>query len=98
MIPADSLFLVGPMGAGKTTIGRNLAKLLQREFVSAISHLNSRAGEEHESLLLLHWDMAQYARRRERDVVSALMPIAAATVDRNKLFTRGARRSPPHPT
>lgn len=72
--------------------------LLQREFAAAVAHLNSCAAElSRERLLLLHWDMAQYARRRERDVVSALMPVAAAAVDRTRLFTRGARRRPPPP-
>ncbi|MHB8744515.1 MAG: shikimate kinase, partial [Sulfuricaulis sp.] len=29
---ADNVFLIGPMGAGKSTIGRHLAELLGKEF------------------------------------------------------------------
>jgi len=33
MNPSANLFLVGPTGAGKTTIGRRVAELLQLPFV-----------------------------------------------------------------
>ena len=38
------LFLVGMMGAGKTTIGRSLARLLNREFVDLDHELEARCG------------------------------------------------------
>ncbi|HWL28475.1 MAG TPA: shikimate kinase [Burkholderiaceae bacterium] len=38
------VFLVGMMGAGKTTIGRNLARILNREFVDLDHELESRCG------------------------------------------------------
>jgi len=38
------IFLVGMMGAGKTTIGRHLAKALNREFVDLDLALESRCG------------------------------------------------------
>ena len=31
----DNIFLIGPMGAGKTTIGRQLARSLKMEFVDS---------------------------------------------------------------
>src|SRR3546814_3614442 len=40
----QSLFLVGMMGAGKTTIGRQLARLLNREFVDLDQELEARCG------------------------------------------------------
>lgn len=40
----QSIFLVGMMGAGKTTIGRQLAKLLNREFVDLDQELEARCG------------------------------------------------------
>ena len=38
------IFLVGMMGAGKTTIGRALAKLLGREFIDLDHELEARCG------------------------------------------------------
>ena len=38
------IFLVGMMGAGKTTLGRQLAKLLNREFVDLDLALEARCG------------------------------------------------------
>jgi shikimate kinase len=44
-LPYDSpLFLVGMMGAGKTTIGRSLARILNREFVDLDHELEARCG------------------------------------------------------
>ena len=41
-----SVFLVGPMGAGKTTVGRLLAKHLQREFVDSDWYVQSQTGAD----------------------------------------------------
>lgn len=44
-LPYDRpLFLVGMMGAGKTTIGRGLARLLNHEFVDLDHELEARCG------------------------------------------------------
>jgi len=39
-----SIFLIGPMGAGKTTIGRTLATRLDKTFVDADRELEERTG------------------------------------------------------
>ena len=39
-----NIFLVGPMGAGKTTIGRQLADLLRWEFVDSDHEIEARTG------------------------------------------------------
>lgn len=44
MSKADNIFLIGPMGAGKTTIGRQLAAMLKRRFVDADHVIESRTG------------------------------------------------------
>ncbi|MBP2279975.1 shikimate kinase [Psychrobacter sp. PL19] len=41
-----SVFLVGPMGAGKTTIGRLLAKQLGRTFVDSDWYIESQTGAD----------------------------------------------------
>jgi shikimate kinase len=38
------IFLVGPMGSGKTTIGRRVAKSLRKNFVDADQELERRTG------------------------------------------------------
>jgi shikimate kinase len=38
------VFLIGPMGAGKTTIGRRLAQVLRRDFFDSDQEIEQRAG------------------------------------------------------
>lgn len=40
----ENLFLVGPMGAGKTTVGRHLADLLLCDFVDSDCEIEQRTG------------------------------------------------------
>ena len=40
----SNLFLVGPMGAGKTTVGRHLADLLDRPFLDSDHEIEQRTG------------------------------------------------------
>jgi len=44
MKTGQSIFLVGPMGVGKTTVGRQLAKLLGYEFIDSDHEIESRTG------------------------------------------------------
>ncbi len=75
------IFLVGPMGAGKTTIGRHLADLLGLSFVDVDSEIETRAGAD------IQWifDMEGEAGFREReskvlvDLVSESKPMVIAT-------------------
>lgn len=41
-----NLFLIGPMGAGKSTIGRQLAKELKLEFYDADQEIEARTGAD----------------------------------------------------
>ncbi len=43
---SQNIFLVGPMGVGKTTIGRQLAKELSLEFVDSDHEIEERAGAD----------------------------------------------------
>ncbi len=40
----NNIFLVGPMGAGKSTIGRKLAKILKRSFYDSDAEIEQRTG------------------------------------------------------
>ncbi|SFH53289.1 shikimate kinase AroK [Modicisalibacter xianhensis] len=59
-----NLFLVGPMGAGKSTIGRLLAAELQRDFVDSDHEIQARCGAD------IPWifDVEGEAGFREREV------------------------------
>ena len=39
-----NMFLIGPMGAGKSAVGRQLAKLLHMEFVDSDDEIEARTG------------------------------------------------------
>jgi len=44
MNQASNIFLVGPMGAGKTSVGKQLAKALQRTFFDSDKEIEDRTG------------------------------------------------------
>jgi len=66
----DNIFLVGPMGAGKTTIGRQLAKALSMDFVDSDHEIELRTGAN----IPLIFDLEGEAgfRRREQAVIDEL--------------------------
>ena len=46
MAEKRKIFLVGPMGAGKSTIGRQLSQLLNMDFVDTDAEIEERAGAD----------------------------------------------------
>lgn len=44
MEQVNSIFLIGPMGAGKTTIGKRLARALKRRFIDCDHEIEKRTG------------------------------------------------------
>ncbi|MET0046090.1 MAG: shikimate kinase AroK [Candidatus Thiodiazotropha sp. 6PLUC3] len=40
----QNLFLIGPMGAGKTTVGRQLAEYFRKEFIDSDQEIQRRTG------------------------------------------------------
>lgn len=44
MKPQQNLFLVGPMGAGKSAVGRQLARMLHLKFVDSDDEIEARTG------------------------------------------------------
>lgn len=61
----QNLFLIGPIGAGKTTIGRYLARALDRKFFDTDQEVEERTGVD------LNWifDMEGEEGFRERETV-----------------------------
>lgn len=73
-----TICLVGPMGAGKTTIGRLLAKHLKREFVDCDWYISSQAGTD------IPWIFAKEGeegfRQRETQALKTLMNTPNAVI------------------
>lgn len=70
MIPAPSIFLVGLMGAGKTTVGKLLAKSRQMEFIDADHTIVERCGVPIPTIFELEGE--EGFRRREAAVIDEL--------------------------
>lgn len=70
MFKSQNIFLIGPMGAGKTTIGRALAKELQYTFYDADKEIEKHAGAD------INWifdvEGEERFRKREELAISQL--------------------------
>ena len=65
-----NLFLIGPMGAGKTAVGRDLARRLQMEFADSDAEIERRTGVD--IPFIFEKEGEDGFRRRERDVIEEL--------------------------
>ena len=70
MNPAPSLFLVGPMGAGKTTVGRLIADLFRMPFIDLDHEIESRTGAAVGLIFELEGEAG--FRRRERAMLAEI--------------------------
>ena len=66
----NNIFLVGLMGAGKTTIGRTLAKRLELSFVDTDREIEARTGVSVPTVFDIEGE--EGFRRREAEVVQAV--------------------------
>src|SRR5208283_3782455 len=64
------VFLIGPMGAGKTTVGERLARLLGVAFVDLDAHVEARAGASLASLFASEGE--ERFRQREAEALAEL--------------------------
>lgn len=69
-----SLFLVGPMGAGKSTIGRQLARALHRTFIDSDREIEKRTGADIPLIFDLEGETG--FRQREISVIDDLSQLA----------------------
>jgi shikimate kinase len=65
-----SVFLVGPMGSGKTAVGRALAKRLRLPFADSDAEVESRTGVD--IAYIFEREGEEGFRIRERDAIDAL--------------------------
>lgn len=67
------VFLIGPMGAGKTTIGKRLAKALKRRFIDCDHEIERRTG----AAIALIFDIEGESgfRQRERRLIEELTQV-----------------------
>lgn len=65
MAEKRNIFLVGPMGAGKSTIGRQLAQMLNMDFIDSDSVIEERAGADIDWIFDIEGE-AGFRKREER--------------------------------
>lgn len=70
MAEHNRIFLVGPMGAGKTTIGKRLAKALKLRFIDCDHELERRTGVSVSVIFEIEGE--QGFRERERRLIDEL--------------------------
>jgi shikimate kinase len=70
MAPPTNVYLVGPMGVGKTTIGRQLARQLRKDFIDCDAEIEKRTGAD--IPLIFELEGEEGFRRREADMLEHL--------------------------
>jgi shikimate kinase len=71
MIRPQNIFLVGPMGAGKSTIGRQLAQSLGYEFQDSDHEIQRRTGVDISTIF--EYEGEAGFRNRERQVIEEMV-------------------------
>ena len=98
MTSKPSIFLIGMMGAGKSTVGRLLAKSLNRPFVDTDHELESRSGVRINTIFALEGEAGFRTRetalldeltQRPGIVLSTGGGVVLSPVNREYLETRG---------
>ena len=95
MNPAPSLFLIGPMGAGKTTVGRRVAAHLGLDFFDLDHEIETRSG----ATITLIFGYVVYLettvdQQLKRLVHDRKRPLLAAPDRRERLTKLAAEREP----
>jgi shikimate kinase len=66
----QNLFLIGPMGAGKTTVGRQLAEMFHKEFIDSDLEIQCRTGVDIPTIF--EFEGEHGFRQREQEVIDEL--------------------------
>jgi shikimate kinase len=67
----NNIILIGPMGAGKTTIGRHIAQVLNFDFYDSDKEIEERTGAS--IPLIFELEGEEGFRKREQDVIKELV-------------------------
>ena len=70
MIGSSNIFLIGPMGSGKTAVGRSLARLLDYPFLDSDHEIEARTGAD--IPLIFEREGEAGFRRREHEMILEL--------------------------
>lgn len=70
MIKSKNIFLIGPMGAGKSSVGRRLAKRLKMQFLDSDQEIERRTGATVNLIFEIEGEPG--FRRREKDIIGEL--------------------------
>ena len=74
----QSIFLVGPMGSGKSAVGRRLAKDLQRQFIDSDDVIEERTGVDIPFIFEKEGEAG--FRHREHEIIGELTDLAAVVL------------------
>jgi shikimate kinase len=78
MLGQRNVYLIGPMGSGKTAVGRRLAALLGWEFIDSDAEIEKRTGVDIRYIFEKEGE-ARF-RQRERDVIADLTALDGVVV------------------
>ncbi|AAO27187.1 shikimate kinase [Buchnera aphidicola str. Bp (Baizongia pistaciae)] len=98
MTEKRNIFLIGPMGAGKSTIGRHLAQQLSMEFYDSDQEIEKRTGVDVSWIFDIEGELG--FRKREQKIISEIIDKRGIVLStgggsilsreiRNKLSSRG---------
>ena len=77
-IPSRNIFLIGPMGSGKTAVGRQLARQLKLEFLDSDAEIEHRTGVDIPYIFEKEGEAG--FREREREVIDALTQLSNVVI------------------
>ena len=78
MLGRRNVYLIGPMGSGKTAVGRRLATLLGIEFIDSDAEIEKRTGVDVRYIFEKEGE-ARF-RERERDVIADLTALEGVVI------------------
>ena len=78
MLGQRNVYLIGPMGSGKTAVGRRLATLLGLQFFDSDAEIEKRTGVD--IRFIFEKEGEARFRERERDVIAALTALEGVVV------------------
>ena len=70
LMKSNNIFLIGPMGAGKSSVGQRLAKRLNMQFLDSDQEIEHRTGASVN--LIFEIEGERGFRRREKDIIDEL--------------------------